>query len=286
MNAIKKKLFFFGKGEGAPAPVGLLNTAEGAGAAFAISLRMLNADLIGEDAIEVKRVANSDFDRFPLTADGVPLDQIASFCGASDGIVPWILDQSGNVRHLSNPTESQCPLLYTNGEIVKTNGRPVLKFDGVDDHLFYEFTEPIDMPFSLFSFFKYNTKAGGNIGVNLVDRQSGYYCGSTSFNGIASVLSAYPEGAGIPNDTQPHVNSTVFNGGNSVTKFDQSAIKNNLNYGNGSIERIYMGATYRPNDGTDFEADVNYGELIMYPSNKTSGVAELHQNIIDHYGIS
>ena len=134
MNA-RRKLFFFGKGGVAPAPVGLLNTTEGAGAAFAISLRMLNTDLIGQDAIEVKRVANSDFDRFPLAANGVPLSDIASFCGASDGIVPWILDQSGNGFHAQQEAEAQAMKIYKDGAIVTENGRPALLAEGNQGYL-------------------------------------------------------------------------------------------------------------------------------------------------------
>ena len=126
MNLRRKKLLLFG----AVQPFGLLNTFFGTGAAAAYSLRMLNADIIGEDIIEVKRVANSDFDRFKLTKDGIPQAQIASFCGASDGIVSWLQDQSGNQRAVSQTAESACPFIYENGQINRINGSPALRFAG------------------------------------------------------------------------------------------------------------------------------------------------------------
>ena len=107
----------------------LLNTTAGAGAAAAYSLRTLNRALIGQDIIEVKRLANSDFDRFKLRASGIPVDQISSFCGASDGVVSWLQDQSGNNRSISQTAESACPIIYESATgIVLRNGKPSLRF--------------------------------------------------------------------------------------------------------------------------------------------------------------
>ena len=278
MNA-RRKLFFFGKG-GAPAPVGLLNTTEGAGAAFAISLRMLNADLIGQDAIEVKRVANSDFDRFSLTADGVPLSDIASFCGASDGIVSWMLDQSGNGFHATQTAEASTAFIYRDGAITSKNGKAVLDFRG--GQFYNVITENITTG-QFFTVFEarqvglrrrlYDSESGGRWTRRLTGQDD-------SFGGIfAGQFLSFPVDVNTflqETHTYNTSSSAAFQNGVSVASGDPGS--NSL----GTLLRIGTreGATADFFDGV-------LGELILFPTIKGSGDQEtVEQNQIDYYAVS
>ena len=269
--------------------IGLLNTPEGAGADFAISLRMLNADLIGQDAIEVKRTANSDFDRFPLTPDGVPLDQIASFCGASDGVASWMLDQSGNERHASQSAESASPTIYRNGQIVTENGLPVLDFDGVDDYL-----EVVNIDISqLSAFIKLKWVARIQNQRFLTIRNSSH---DTLFmirdvaglgiifrsftNNISADQLVILNASFVPSAVYSYIadisNRSLFQNGTEITDLVSSAS------GTATDNSFWIGGR----QGSTNFARCDFSELILYDANKTAQRAGIENNLKEHYGIS
>lgn len=73
------------------------------------------------------------------TLDVGSVSQIAAFCGASNGFVATIYDQSGNGRNFTQATTTKYPKIYDGGttSLLRTNprGPTVLRFDGVDDVL-------------------------------------------------------------------------------------------------------------------------------------------------------
>ena len=257
-----------------PSIIGLLNTPAGAGAAAAYSLRMLNADLIGEDIIEVKRVANSDFDRFPLTADGIPFDQIASFCGASDGIIPWWQDQSGNNWAVSNIAEGNTPVIYQGGDFIRENGVPTIEF-GVDKWLVNEDVS-IDQPnTTIMAGYRSQTASGTSVLFDgSIIRQLRF---STSVNEQASAGSALPISVSI---AVMHSSYIFFNGANSLFYINQN-LSNSGNTGSNNLRGLVLGKNI------EFGASVcRASEFNFFNGDKSDFRTELISNLMDYYGIS
>ena len=263
-------------GGAAPAPVGLLNTAEGVGAAFAISLRMLNANLIGQDAIEVIRVSDSATQRFPLTATGVDTAAISSFCGSSDGRVSWMLDQSGNSRHAAQTALSSAPKIYdsTTG-IVTENGKPALQFEGSHFLTTAPFASVIPQPTTHSNVFRLASE-----GVQI------FYDGDNARNLLSTGSSQWSMFAGntIRNtdiDTLQHVISQIFSGANSEQYIDGSLVLTG-DAGSQGIDKMAIGATASGAAAmTGF-----YQEHILWPVSKKTVIADINNDIKTHYGIS
>jgi hypothetical protein len=73
------------------------------------------------------------------TQDVGAVSQIPAFCGASNGFVSIIYDQSGNGRNYTTASAAARPKIYDGGTttLLRTNtrGPVVMRFDGVDDYL-------------------------------------------------------------------------------------------------------------------------------------------------------
>ncbi len=84
--------------------------------------------------------------RVMRTSDGAELDigfigedldvvTLLAFVGLANGeIVIWY-DQSGNGRHAVSPTAASRPRIVVNGVLQTQNGKPEIRFDGVNDYL-------------------------------------------------------------------------------------------------------------------------------------------------------
>jgi len=115
------------------APVAPLVDTVGVAAARGYSVRRLRAAYAGS-ALRVRRSSDDTESDVGFIAGG-DLDATAllSFCGAGDGYVVTIYDQSGNGLDLTQPITTKQAKLVTTGVLHTLNGRPVLLFDGVDD---------------------------------------------------------------------------------------------------------------------------------------------------------
>jgi hypothetical protein len=74
------------------------------------------------------------------TVQDVPsVNAIAAFCGASNGFVSKIYDQSGNARDFAQATTTKLPKIYDGATTAllrgTAHGPVVMSFDGVDDYL-------------------------------------------------------------------------------------------------------------------------------------------------------
>jgi trimeric autotransporter adhesin len=110
------------------------NPLDNLDAAAAYSLRKLRT-AYGGDAVNVRR--STDNLEIPIGFIGNELDTAAllSHCGAGNGFVTTLYDQSGEGRHATQATAANQPQIMTAGVVNTENGKPALIFDGVDDHL-------------------------------------------------------------------------------------------------------------------------------------------------------
>ena len=259
--------------------IGLLNTPEGAGAAAAYSLQMLNADFIGQDIIEVFRVDDSATMRFPLTASGVPMDEIASFCGASDGRVSWIQSQHDIALDfpLTQNAEASSPKIYDGSTgIYLENGKPSIHFSGVQ-FMLSPIVSGASQPFSLF-FVRRDRNTLDNdfidtLGLEIERIVIDVLGDNRMFAGGAQTSGRY-----APANTTLSLHRLFFN------TTSRGAINNESlllfsDVGNNSLQRIRIG-------GNDQDANYNFSELIYYNSDKLSDDSFIRQNRMGVYGIS
>jgi hypothetical protein len=109
---------------------GLLDLVPGAAAAY--SLRSLSNSYAGP-VVTVRR--SSDDAEEDFTAAEVSDGTLAAFCGAGDGFVKQWWDQSGNAVHAAAPVVSNEPLIVSAGAVILEEGKPAIKFDGLNDGL-------------------------------------------------------------------------------------------------------------------------------------------------------
>lgn len=102
-------------------------------AARAYGTRRLWAAHAGS-CLRVRRSSDSTEQDIGFTASG-DLDTAAllTFCGAGDGFVAKLYDQSGNLRDLTQATAANQAKLVTAGVVNVLGGRPVMAFDGAND---------------------------------------------------------------------------------------------------------------------------------------------------------
>jgi hypothetical protein len=101
-----------------------------AGAVAAYSLRALASAYTGNVA-RVRR--SSDNTEQDFTAAQVTDGTLITFCGAGNGFVRTLYDQSGNGYHMVQTTTTAQPLVVSSGTLQTLSAKPTLVFDGTDD---------------------------------------------------------------------------------------------------------------------------------------------------------
>ena len=104
----------------------------GGGAVAAYSLRYVVSAYAGS-VVRVRRSSDDteqDFNPTEVT-DGT----LESFCGAGDGFVTTLYDQSGNSYNATQSTTANQPKIIDSGSLILEGGRPSVEFDGTNDYL-------------------------------------------------------------------------------------------------------------------------------------------------------
>jgi hypothetical protein len=101
----------------------------------AYSLRKLRNAYTG-NAIRVRRSSDNAEADIGFTTSG-DLDTVAllAHCGAGSGFVTTWYDQSGNGRNATQTTAESQPRIVSNGVLETLNGKPAIRYDGVNDNL-------------------------------------------------------------------------------------------------------------------------------------------------------
>ena len=110
-------------------------------AAAAYSLRQVRSGVAL--AIRVRRSSdNAEADIGFATNGDLDTAALLAHVGSGNGFVTTWYDQSGNARNATQPTAGSQPQIVASGAIETQNGRPALRFDGVND--FFVMTSPIN----------------------------------------------------------------------------------------------------------------------------------------------
>ena len=109
----------------------LLEMYQGATAAF--SLRPISRWGFFNDIVTVRRSSDNAESGFLWWE--IAGSVATTWTGANDGLVKTWFDQSGNVRNFSQSTAGNQPAIVRSGVLQTANGKPVIDFDGTNDHL-------------------------------------------------------------------------------------------------------------------------------------------------------
>jgi hypothetical protein len=268
-----------------PSFVGLLDTYPNAAVAY--SVRKLRAAYTGS-AIRVRRSSDNTEQNIGFDSNG-NLDESAltTFVGANNGFVVTWFDQSTNGNNATMSTAANQPQIVSSGTVLKLTGigsaRPILRFDGTNDHL--RFTNLSGTgPFTSF----HPTKKFDSLSIGawfttgdsaktpyspVIYGASGTYIGSNTksdsitFNSVNYLLLG---GIAYGNSTtgKIYVNNTL-----------QSGYANNADLGTGNFNSINA----RVINNEYSKCDVP--EMILYLSDQQTNVSNINANINTYYAI-
>jgi len=201
----------------------------------------------------------------------------ATELSASSGtaITDWP-DATGNGHNLTSST----------GQAYQTDaigGNPVVRFDGVDDYL--STTWPaISQPYTVFIVFQYQSIPSGfnslsSFGPGLGTLENSFQADSTSnwsyYAGGSRVNGGTP-------DTNPHILSLYVNGGSTEYRLDGTQLATG-DAGANDLTGVVMAA--RDDQSGDF-SNVDIGEQVVYPMDKTGIYADVESYLSDKWGIT
>lgn len=253
------------------------------GAAAGYSLRQLAYDYTGP-VVTVRRSSDSVEDDF--TASEVADGTLAAFCGAGDGLVKTLYDQSGHGRDASQSTATAQPKIVSSGVLVLENGLPAIDFDGTDDYLSID-SVGISGQQSR-SFFWCANEAGGityGQGSNASGANWELVSGvlsrqlAISFQNINWSSSAYAQ----------KVVSHFYTGGaitNASMYEDGASLASTSTNGTATINTSDSNANIGYEDrGGGFYLVGTLQELIIYPVDQSANRVAIEDNINSHYNV-
>jgi len=272
----------------------LLDTYSGAAAAY--SLRKLRTAYTGS-AIRVRRASDNTEQNIGFVNNVLDTSSITSFCSGTNGFVTTWYDQSGNGRNATQTTAANQPQIVSSGNVILDNGKPCLKFDGINDFLdIAAFTVSRTLA-SIFLVYAINSNKENS---TLFSRWDNRNFLIRTFNSLGSidfqVYSALASSNNIISGNiislnQLYVTSLLYDGNQSFA--NETSIYNNNSLQ--SVTRAGVSVDQMQNAsnkcligslGTNLQyLDGNIPEIIYYDSSILSNLTNINSNINDFYSI-
>jgi hypothetical protein len=249
-------------------------------ASVAYGLRRLSRFWTGA-AIRVMRTSdNSELD-IGFIGEDLDVVTLLAFVGLSNGEVVIWYDQSGNGRHAVSTTAGLRPRIVVNGVLQTQNGKPEIRFDGVDDYLAAA-SPLIDTTHSLFILFtptienEFGTvfgqwKSGENGRFYVIANQVSVGPISAGRLNVANTSSTGGGGSGgsaidVAISNTPTLITSISTTGSEQWKL----FKNGAEWDSATISRVYTGVNSAIGSlngtGSLFPFDGTVSELISFPS--------------------
>ena len=263
------------------------NTLPGAysGLAAAYSLRRVSSSYSGF-AIDVRRDSDNTTSSIGFNATGgldtgTLLAFVTGSANTGSGFVAQWYDQSGNGRHATQTTASNQPLIVSSGSLVTENGRPTLRFDGIDDYLKTSTFGPISQPYTTFTHVEYASMPSfpylvdhgseiGLIGAYNVGGGHRIYAGANLYFGSAAATNT------------PYLYYGLFSGSNSAISIN-GATATTGNAGSTGISFITLGSSGIQSPGTFFSG--SFFEHLEYYADQSTNRPLIENNINNYYNI-
>ena len=270
-----------------------LDTYTGATAAY--SLRKLRTAYTGS-AIRVRRSSDSTTLDVGFKIDGtLDTTTLLSFVGAGNGFVSIWYDQSENSRNQAQVTSASQPQIVSGGNLITSNGKPSLQFDGVNDYLINFNTvfsgddvaistiNTVDILTSryneLISMANSATGTGSEIFVPFRMETTQYGTIKRDNTGTIKTANFGTSAAGLQLLTS-YSSGTTANARKNGTLILNAA---DVNVGNITIDNIAIGALIRNTPGGF--AHMKSMEIIVYPTNQSTNISSIESNINSFYTI-
>lgn len=87
------------------------------------------------NVVRVRRSSDNTEQDFGLSGTELDTSGLLTFCGAGNGFVRTLYDQSGNSRDVGQATTGSQPQIVSSGAMVTLGGKSAMDFDGTDDWL-------------------------------------------------------------------------------------------------------------------------------------------------------
>jgi len=179
-------------------------------------------------------------------------------------------DQTGNNHDL---TAGNAPTFKTN--IVNNN--PIVRFDGVDDFLDVSFSI-ISQPVNIYLAFKMQSLTSRDDVLDSNNTNTQFLFGPRSTN-YTLFAGSFISG-GSP-DTNFHIASWLGDGSSSTIRIDGTQVASG-NPGSNGLDGITLGA----NAFGNLPAEVDIGEILVYPQDKSSKQSSIETYLGNKWGVS
>jgi hypothetical protein len=260
-----------------PSFTGLLDTYSGAAAAY--SLRQLSSTYSG-NAIKVRRSSDNAEQDIAFVNNQLDTASLETFAGSGDAFVTTWYDQSGNGIDATQTTASAQPKIVSSGSTILENGKPAVKYDGVNDQMLMSSAVDLDNEFFVPLVYKSNRTGSedyvlyGNSGASRIRLYSGLYrlyidnatYGFSTANDNFGTQYLFTNEANASSDLIAYRNGTALGASQSIPSGD-----------NWIIRYIGYGAT-RPINGL-------MQEVILWDSDQATNRTGIETNINDFYSI-
>lgn len=188
-----------------------------------------------------------------------------------DSVSTWS-DATGNGYDL---TATGSPTYKTSG----INGNPVVGLDGTDDYFDVSWTA-FSQPFSIYIVAQYPTASqSGEIFDGINASSNRHLFDSDGSDNLRMYTTTGITGSGA--DTNPHIFSTLWDGGNSTLRKDGTQDASG-DVGTNDSAGITVGARGDQNA----YGEVEIGEILIYPQDKSGIQSDIESYLSDKWGIA
>jgi hypothetical protein len=271
--------------------IGLLDTYPNAAAAY--SLRGLRINYTGS-LIRVRRSsdnAEQDFGFIDNIERNLDTTALTTFCSGTDGFITTWYDQSGNAYNATQTTAANQPQIVSSGSVILENGKPSVKFDGINDCLFSaNVTSDIFSNTSIFSALRIVAQSGEDIPfgygqTGLTNSIRVMYASSSQKLGFATWSNDYTSTIDSISATL-YLYSIIQNGQSiSLRKNATTNTSTLLSLPNNTSTGSYCIGTLIGTLSSNYFSQITGSEFIFYGSEKSSIRTGIESNINTYYAI-
>ena len=212
---------------------------------------------------------------FAADGDVFYLKNIVVTQTTADGHVTTWYDQAGS-NNASNSSGSEQPLIVEAGDVVLENGKPAIKFDGVDDMLQKDISPDIAQPITLFHVRRY--RSNGLFGAIGYDTTAGTGYGDINVaNDFRSYYGSYL--GTTTQNTNQGLWYSLANGTSSEVGLDGATAETG-DAGTAGLELLSIGSIVG-----SFDAPINTQEIIIFDSDQSGNRQSIEGNIGRYYNL-
>jgi hypothetical protein len=208
----------------------------------AYSVRQLYSAYAGS-AFRVRRASDNTEQDIGFTTGGtLNLTTLASFCAGTDGFITTWYDQTGNLRHLTQVTQTAQPQIVAAGAYLKQDNNPAIVFAA--GKWMTLTTGSIAQPYSRSSVFQIDSRVAGHtlLGPAATATTGRLYEDTTSSLSMDAGTSVSINSSTGVGATGQYTVAELFNGASSTRSLN--GVVATINPGTGAVDGLNVNADY------------------------------------------